>query len=73
MLYYVGFTSRIGNVDEGSTVTDFLKTERERGITIQSACIPLGWKDHRINLIDTPGHVDFTIEGIMLLRQWKDL
>lgn len=67
MLYYVGFTSRIGNVDDGSTVTDFLKTERERGITIQSACIPLGWKSHRINLIDTPGHVDFTIEGIYII------
>ncbi|KAI8907169.1 P-loop containing nucleoside triphosphate hydrolase protein [Gorgonomyces haynaldii] len=62
MLYYVGYTQRIGNVDDGSTVTDYLKTERERGITITSACIPLGYRDHRINLIDTPGHVDFTIE-----------
>jgi elongation factor G len=55
MLYYVGFTNRIGNVDEGSTVTDYLKTERERGITIQSACIPMSWKGCRLNLIDTPG------------------
>ncbi|KAI8823115.1 P-loop containing nucleoside triphosphate hydrolase protein [Fimicolochytrium jonesii] len=62
MLYYVGFTKRIGEVDQGSTVTDFLKPERERGITITSACIPFSWQQHRINLIDTPGHVDFTIE-----------
>ncbi|KAH6560637.1 hypothetical protein BASA50_008197 [Batrachochytrium salamandrivorans] len=68
MLYYVGFTKRIGNVDEGSTVTDYLKTERERGITIQSACIPLAWRNHRLNLIDTPGHVDFTIEVERSLR-----
>ncbi|KAJ3020473.1 Ribosome-releasing factor 2, mitochondrial [Thoreauomyces humboldtii] len=62
MLFYVGYTNRIGEVDQGSTVTDFLKPERERGITITSACIPFSWRDHRINLIDTPGHVDFTIE-----------
>ncbi|KAI8914870.1 P-loop containing nucleoside triphosphate hydrolase protein [Powellomyces hirtus] len=62
MLYYVGYTKRIGEVDQGSTVTDFLKPERERGITITSACIPFSWRQHRINLIDTPGHVDFTIE-----------
>ncbi|KAI8918056.1 P-loop containing nucleoside triphosphate hydrolase protein [Entophlyctis helioformis] len=68
MLYYVGYTKRIGNVDEGSTVTDYLKMERERGITIQSACIPLAWRNHRLNLIDTPGHVDFTIEVERSLR-----
>ncbi|ORY23323.1 P-loop containing nucleoside triphosphate hydrolase protein [Rhizoclosmatium globosum] len=62
MLYYAGYTQRIGNVDEGSTVTDYLPAERSRGITITSACIPLFWKNHRINLIDTPGHVDFTME-----------
>ena len=43
-------------MDDGNTITDFLKTERERGITIQSACIPMAWRDHRINLIDTPGN-----------------
>ncbi|KAI9347288.1 P-loop containing nucleoside triphosphate hydrolase protein [Obelidium mucronatum] len=62
MLYYAGYTQRIGDVDSGSTVTDYLPAERSRGITIQSACIPLFWNDHRINLIDTPGHVDFTME-----------
>ncbi|KAI9202466.1 P-loop containing nucleoside triphosphate hydrolase protein [Polychytrium aggregatum] len=62
MLFYAGHTSKIGDVDKGSTVTDYLPQERERGITIQSACIPLAWKDHLINLIDTPGHVDFTME-----------
>ncbi|KAI9090559.1 P-loop containing nucleoside triphosphate hydrolase protein [Phlyctochytrium arcticum] len=62
MLYYVGYTKRIGEVHDGTTVTDFLKPERERGITITSACIPFSWRSHRINLIDTPGHVDFTIE-----------
>ena len=50
------------DVDDGSTVTDYLKAERERGITITSACIPLAWKGARINLIDTPGHIDFTME-----------
>ncbi|CAG8459592.1 952_t:CDS:2 [Acaulospora morrowiae] len=62
MLYYAGFTRRIGDVDDGDTVMDYMKQERERGITITSAAITFGWKNYRINLIDTPGHADFTIE-----------
>ncbi|KAI8855315.1 P-loop containing nucleoside triphosphate hydrolase protein [Chytridium lagenaria] len=68
MLFYAGYTQRIGDVDKGSTVTDYLPSERERGITITSACIPLAWNSHRLNLIDTPGHVDFTIEVERSLR-----
>ena len=68
ILYYTGQTHRIGNVDEGTTVTDFMPQERERGITIQAAAITCYWRDHQINLIDTPGHIDFTAEVQRSLR-----
>jgi elongation factor G len=62
ILFYSGATSRIGEVDDGSAVTDWMQQEQERGISITAAATTLGWKHHVINLIDTPGHVDFTME-----------
>eukprot|EP00758_Cryptobia_borreli_P001201 Tbor_TRINITY_DN2026_c0_g1::TRINITY_DN2026_c0_g1_i1::g.12154::m.12154/K02355/fusA, GFM, EFG; elongation factor G len=62
MLFYAGVTKKVGDVDSGTTTTDYMEQEMERGITIQSAAVYLNWKDHPINLIDTPGHVDFSIE-----------
>jgi elongation factor G len=67
-LYYTGVTYRLGNVDEGNTVTDWMEQEQERGITITAAAVTSYWRDHRINIIDTPGHVDFTIEVERSLR-----
>ncbi len=62
ILFYSGVVHKIGEVHEGTTVTDWMEQERERGITITAAAITTSWKDHQINIIDTPGHVDFTIE-----------
>jgi elongation factor G len=68
LLYYSGATHRLGAVDSGNTTTDYDAEEQERGITIYSACIPFPWRDCTINLIDTPGHVDFTAEVERSLR-----
>jgi small GTP-binding protein len=62
MLLFSGAIARAGEVHDGDTVTDFMVQERERGITIKAAAISFGWKNHILNLIDTPGHVDFTME-----------
>jgi elongation factor G len=68
VLFYTGKTHRMGNVDEGTTVTDWMEQERERGITITAAAITCFWQDYQINLIDTPGHIDFTAEVQRSLR-----
>lgn len=68
ILFYTGVVHRMGEVHEGNTVMDWMDQERERGITITSAAITTIWKDHRVNIIDTPGHVDFTIEVERSLR-----
>ncbi len=68
ILFYAGATHRLGAVDSGNTTTDYDPEEQQRGITIYSACIPLKWRDHTLNLIDTPGHVDFTAEVERSLR-----
>ena len=62
ILYYSGVVHKMGEVHDGTAVTDWMDQERERGITITAAAISTSWKDHKINIIDTPGHVDFTIE-----------
>jgi elongation factor G len=68
VLFYTGRTHRMGSVDEGTTVTDWMEQERERGITITAAAITCFWRDRQINIIDTPGHIDFTAEVQRSLR-----
>ena len=68
ILYYTGVTYKIGEVHEGTAVMDWMVQEQERGITITSAATTCNWKDHRVNIIDTPGHVDFTVEVERSLR-----
>ena len=68
ILYYTGRSYKIGEVHDGAATTDYMEQEQKRGITIQSAAVTVFWKDHQINVIDTPGHVDFTIEVNRSLR-----
>ncbi len=68
ILFYTGRTHRMGSVDDGTTVTDWMEQERERGITITAAAVTCFWRDCRINIVDTPGHIDFTAEVQRSLR-----
>ena len=68
ILFYTGRTHKMGEVHEGAAVMDWMEQEQERGITITSAATTASWRDHRINIIDTPGHVDFTVEVERSLR-----
>ena len=68
ILFYTGQTHKIGETHEGASQMDWMEQEKERGITITSAATTASWKDHRINIIDTPGHVDFTVEVERSLR-----
>src|SRR3990172_4055239 len=68
LLYYTGKVHRLGEVDDGTATMDWMQQEKERGITITSAAITCYWRNYRINIIDTPGHVDFTAEVERSLR-----
>src|SRR3954452_19934219 len=68
ILYYTGRTHKMGEVPEGAAVMDWMGREQERGVTIAGAATAATWRDHRINIIDTPGHVDFTVEVERSLR-----
>ena len=68
ILFYTGVNHKIGEVHDGAATMDWMEQEQERGITIQSAATTCYWKDHRFNIIDTPGHVDFTIEVYRSLK-----
>ena len=68
VLYYTGMVHKIGEVHEGGATTDYMEQERERGITITSAAVTAQWKGYQVNVIDTPGHVDFTAEVQRSLR-----
>ena len=68
ILFYTGINHKIGDTHEGTATMDWMEQEQERGITITSAATTAHWKEHRINIIDTPGHVDFTVEVERSLR-----
>ena len=68
ILFFTGVTHRMGEVHDGKAVMDFMKQEQERGITITAAAITTDWNNHQINIIDTPGHIDFTLEVERSLR-----
>lgn len=71
MLFYAGALVEPGEVHEGNTVMDYMPQERERGITIRAAMTSFNWENHQINLIDTPGHIDFTGEVIIIKEKYK--